>query len=159
VRLVRRLLRYATVSAISTSVSLSVLGILVATRAMGAGWANVIATAVGTVPSFELNRRWVWNKDGARSWLGEIGPFCALSLAELGLSTVAVSAAARWAAAAGLGSTGRTLAAEVASVVTFGSLWIVQYLVLDRVLFRSRGPTSPPVGVTYEGEGSRPLAA
>jgi len=44
----RKLLRYATVSAIATSVSLTILGVLVATGTMTAGWANVIATAVGT---------------------------------------------------------------------------------------------------------------
>jgi putative flippase GtrA len=57
--------RYATVSAIATTVSLTILGLLVATGAMSAGWANIIATAVGTIGSFELNRRWVWGKRGA----------------------------------------------------------------------------------------------
>jgi putative flippase GtrA len=58
--LVRKLLRYAAVSAIATSLSLTILGVLVARGTTTAGWANVIATAAGTVPSFELNRRWVW---------------------------------------------------------------------------------------------------
>ena len=134
--LLRKLARYATVSAISTSISMTVLGVLVATGATTAGWANVIATAVGTVPSFELNRRWVWGKAGSRSLKAEIVPFCVLSFAGLGLSTMAVSAAAGWATTAGLGPSARTLAAEVASVATFGSLWIPQYVLLDRVLFR-----------------------
>ena len=38
------------------------LTLLVGTDAVTAGWANVIATGVGTVPSFELNRRWVWGR-------------------------------------------------------------------------------------------------
>jgi putative flippase GtrA len=134
VTLIRRLLRYTAVSATSTSLSLTILGALVATGAVTAGWANVIATGIGTVPSFELNRRWVWGKRGRRAVLGEVGPFCALSFAGLGLSTVAVSAAAGWAAHSGL----RTLAAEAANAGTFGSLWIVQFVLLDRVLFRTR---------------------
>jgi len=132
------------VSAISTSVSMTILGVLVATGATTAGWANVIATAVGTVPSFELNRRWVWGKAGSRSLKAEIVPFCVLSFTGLGLSTVAVSAAAGWAATAGLGSSARTLAAEVASVGTFGSLWIAQYVLLDRVLFREAASQPEP---------------
>jgi putative flippase GtrA len=132
--LIRKLARYATVSAISTTVSLVVLSVLVATRAMTAGWANVVATGVGTFPSFELNRRWVWRKGGPRSWVGEVGPFCLLSFAGLGLSTVAVSLAAGW--VADFGNTARTLAAAAANVGTFGALWVVQYLLLDRVLFR-----------------------
>ena len=59
-RLLRKLVRYAAVSAISTSVSLGLLGALVATGTLSPGWANLLATAAGTVPSFELNRRWVW---------------------------------------------------------------------------------------------------
>ena len=47
--LFRKLIRYATVSAISTTVSLTILGTLVATGATSAGWANVIATAAGSV--------------------------------------------------------------------------------------------------------------
>jgi putative flippase GtrA len=137
VRPLIKLARYAAVSAISTAVSLALLGLLVATNATTAGWANVVATLVGTIPSFELNRRWVWNRTGHRSFGAEVGPFLALSFVELGLSTMAVSAAARWATAARFGTTAHTLAAEAANVATYGSLWIAQYVVLDRVLFRS----------------------
>jgi putative flippase GtrA len=145
VNLVRKLLRYAAVSAIATSLSLTILGVLVATGATTAGWANVIATAAGTIPSFELNRRWVWGKSGRRSLRAEIGPFCVLSFSGLALSTLAVSAASRWASAAGLSVGGRTLVAEVANVATFGSLWLAQYLLLDRVLFRGRSaPAAEP---------------
>src|ERR1700733_9537415 len=78
-RLAHKLVRYTAVSAISTTVSLSILGFLVATRPLSAGWANILATSVATIPSFELNRRWVWKKVGQRSLLAEVGPFCALS--------------------------------------------------------------------------------
>lgn len=137
-RLARRLVRYASVSAIATATSLTVLGVLVATGATSPGWANLIATGVGTLPSFELNRRWVWEKTGPRSVWREVGPFCALSFLGLGLSTLAVSSASGWAANAGLGVGARTLVALGANVATFGSLWVGQYVVLDRVLFGTR---------------------
>jgi len=136
-RLVHKLARYACVSVISTSISLVVLGLLVGTGATTAGWANVIATSVGTIPSFELNRRWVWHRRGHRSVLAEVGPFCALSFTGLALSTMAVHSAATWASSAGLGRAARALAADAANVATFGTLWIVQYVLLDRVLFSS----------------------
>jgi len=147
-RHVAQLVRYAAVSAISTSVSLTILGTLVATRAVTAGWANVIATAVATVPSFELNRRWVWAKRGRRSLLGETAPYFALTFAGLGLSTLAVSTAAGAASAHHLGTAGRTVVAMCANLTGFGTVWIVQYLVLDRVLFRrpaevTIAPTEP----------------
>lgn len=135
--LVRKLARYASASLIATATSMTVLGTLVATGAMAAGWANVVATGVGTVPSFELNRRWVWGRTGRRRVLREMGPFSALSFAGLALSTLAVSLAAGWATRAHLGTTGRTVASEAANVATFATLWVVQYVLLDRVLFRA----------------------
>jgi putative flippase GtrA len=155
--LLRKLMRYATVSLVSTGVSMCVLGGLVATATLAAGWANVVATAVGTVPSFELNRRWVWRRTGHRSLLAEIGPFCTLSFAGLALSTLAVSLTAAWATRAHLGTGGRTLAAEAANVAAFGSLWVVQFVVLDRLLFRSRhlpppGDDDPPALDRSEGK-------
>jgi hypothetical protein len=56
-KLLRKLARYATVSAISTSISMTILGVLVAPSATPASWANVVATSVGMVPSFERGRQ------------------------------------------------------------------------------------------------------
>jgi putative flippase GtrA len=136
VKRIAQLLRYGAVSAIATATSLAVLGVLVATRTVTAGWANVIATAVGTVPSFELNRRWVWKKEGRRSMWAEIVPFTVLSFTGLAVSTWTVHSAAVWADAAGLSDLARTVAVEGANVAAFGSLWVIQFVVLDRVLFR-----------------------
>jgi putative flippase GtrA len=130
-------LRYGTVSVIATATSMTVLGVLVSATALPAGLANVIATAVGTVPSFELNRRWVWRRTGTRSLRGEVGPFWVLSFAGLALSTLTVSLAAAWAAHAGVAGTPRTVVIEAAGVAAFGALWIAQFVILDRVLFRS----------------------
>lgn len=159
--LLQRLLRYVAVSAISTVISLTILGVLIATGTTTAGWANLIATGVGTLPSFELNRRWVWGKTGRRSVPGEIGPFCALSFAGLALSTLAVSVASRWATGDGLGVGARTLVAEGANIATFGTLWVAQFVILDRVLFRGPGRCTAasrgncrPIGARVE-EGQR----
>ena len=140
--LLRKLFRYAAVSVVSTSVSLTILAVLVATSMTTAGWANVIATSVGTIPSFELNRRWVWAKRGRRSLLGETAPYFALTFAGLGLSTLAVSTATGAASAHHLGTAGRTVVAMCANLTGFGTVWIVQYLILDRVLFGRRRPAS-----------------
>jgi len=141
--LVTKLVRYGAVSVIATTTSLIVLGTLVATRTMVPGWANLVATAVGTVPSFELNRRWVWKRTGPSSLLREVGPFCLLTLAGLVLSTIAVAAMAGVIDDRGVDGVARTLLVQGASLAAFGSLWVVQFLVLDRLLFRSRVATSP----------------
>jgi putative flippase GtrA len=138
----RRLVRYGAVSIVATTLSLSVLGLLVSTRWMSPGWANVVATAAGVGPSFELNRRWVWGKRGRRSIRREVGPFVTLTGAGLALSTVTVTMTAWWAGQLELGGATRTVAIELANLAAFGTVWLVQYVILDRLLF-----VPPPIAV------------
>jgi putative flippase GtrA len=135
---IRQWIRYAAVSGISTGISQCVLAVLVATRATSAVKANIIATVVGTIPSFELNRRWVWGKTGRRSIATEVVPFAVISATGLALSTVSVAVAARWADAVALDNTWRTLTVQGASLAAFGLVWIAQFFLLDMVLFRRR---------------------
>src|SRR5690349_367130 len=95
--LIHKLARYCAVSVVATIVSQTVLATLVATRTATPVWANIAATAAGTVPSFELNRRWVWGKQGRRSLHGEVLPFVFLTALGLALSTLSVHFAAGWA--------------------------------------------------------------
>ena len=134
----RKLLRYAAVSAVTTTISQTILAVLVATRTTGAVTANVIATMVGTVPSFELNRRWVWDKRGHRSVGGEMLPFAILSAAGLGLSSLAVAIASHY--VEHWSTTTRTLTIQLASITAFGVVWLVQFVLLDRILFKRRAP-------------------
>jgi putative flippase GtrA len=132
----RRFARYASVSIISTSTSLLILGLLVGVFDYSAIWSNVIATGIGTVPSFELNRRWVWSAGGPRSLIRQVLPFCALSFAGLVLSTISVHVAAD--ATASSSRPLHTLAVETANFGSYGVLWLVQFVLCDRVLFRQR---------------------
>lgn len=139
-----KLMRYAAVSVVSTLTSLTVLGVLVGVLSAPAGWANVIATTVATVPSFELNRRWVWTRRGDRSFLREVAPFAALSFTGLVISTLNVHLVGLWATSADWGRLLRTVAIEVTNVGTFGCLWLFQYVLCDRFLFRSAGSAAIP---------------
>ena len=144
----RRFVRYGSVSAISTVTALSILGVLVGVLGWPATWSNVLATAVATIPSFELNRRWVWAQGGRRSILRQAVPYAALSFTGLVVSTIAVHLASD----ATLHSTRlvHTVAVEMANVAAYGALWLVQFALCDRVLFRSAD------GATNAVEGDRP---
>ncbi|HTW99494.1 MAG TPA: GtrA family protein [Acidimicrobiales bacterium] len=133
---IRRLARYASVSAISTATSLTILALLVGLLGMPAVLANVIATSAGTVPSFELNRRWVWSQGGRRVSLAQVVPFCALSFGGLLASSLAVHLAGE--ASAHDGRFWHTVAVEAANAAAYGSLWVVQFVLCDRVLFAER---------------------
>jgi len=139
VKRLAQLLRYAAVSGVATVTSLTVLGVLVATRTLSPGWANLVATAVGTVPSFELNRRWVWGRSGQPAFATEVLPFLTLSAAGLGLSTITVVLTGRWAEAAALAPATRTLAVQAANLFGFGVVWLAQFFILDRLLFGRHG--------------------
>jgi putative flippase GtrA len=135
-----RVVRYGSVSAISTTISLVILGLLVGVVGFPAIWANVIATGIATVPSFALNRRWVWAQHGQRSILRQAIPYALLSFAGLVISTFAVHLASH----ATVHSTRvlHTGAVEMANVGSYGALWMVQFVLCDRVLFPHRVPTA-----------------
>ena len=117
---------------------------------VAAALANVIATLAGIGPSYVLNRRWVWRRGGPSSTSREVAPFVALSIAGLVLSTIAVARVAvvgrTWPGAI------RTIALPAANVGTFAALWVAQFVVLDRFLFRAApamgGPPDDGSGLT-----------
>lgn len=51
--------------------------------------------------------------------------------------------------AAGLATPERTGLVEAANVGAFGSLWVLQFLLLDRVLFAARGDQDRSTGVSW----------
>ncbi len=148
----RRLARYGAVSIISSVIGLGVLGFLVGVRGTSAGWANVISTTVAAVPSFELNRRWSWQGRSGRAKVDQVVPFFVMTFLGLGLSTYVVHWAGLIATEHQLHPFHRTVAIEGASLGTWAALWLVQYLVLDRILFRPLArrngeaePAAPPI--------------
>jgi putative flippase GtrA len=133
--LVTRVARCLGVSVITTIISVTTLAAATAGLGLEAWVANVLATAVATVPSYHLNRRWTWGKQGASSLWREVTPFWVLSFAGLVLSTVAVALSDSWLHGAHLGEPLRTCVIVLAHLSGFGILWVAQFLLLERVLF------------------------
>ncbi len=124
----RRPVRYAMVSVVAVAVSQIVLlttnGLL--------GWdaiiSNITAVTAGSIPSYLLNRAWVWGKRGRNHFWREVMPFWALALVGLGFSTLLVAIAHRWNDA--------TWVVSAANLAAFGILWVAKYLLLDAILFK-----------------------
>jgi putative flippase GtrA len=129
-----KVLRYGVVSIVTTVLTLSLLGVLL--LGVTAGWANVVAVAVGSVISFELNRRWVWAQVDRRARWMQLLLFLGVSLVFLAVSGLAVHEVATFLGPRS-GSITRTFLIESTTVAVFGVRWAVQYLFLDRVLFRT----------------------
>ena len=87
----KKAVRYTLVSVISVAVSQAVLfltfGVLQLASAVPC---NIIATAVATVPSYYLNRRWAWGKTGPSHLWKEIVPFWGLAFLGLVLSILLI---------------------------------------------------------------------
>ena len=142
--LVTRLFRCMGVSVVSTIASVTMLAATTAGLGLEAWVANVLATAVATVPSYHLNRRWTWGKTDASDLWREIMPFWLLSFAGLVLSTLAVALTDSWLHGAHLGQPLRTLVIVIAHLSGFGLLWVAQFVLLERVLFRRGSALEAP---------------
>lgn len=134
--LATRLARCFSVSVGTTLLSAAVLTALTIGAGVAPGLANVIAVCCGIVPSYVANRQWVWGRRGRSDVVREVVPFWALSLSGLALSTIAVA----WAAGvtAEWSDSARAVVLPLANLSVFGALWVAQFVLLDRVLFRPR---------------------
>lgn len=124
----KRPIRYAMVSVVAVAVSQLVLLTTNGLLGWSAVASNVTAVTIGSIPSYVLNRAWVWGKTGKNHFWREVVPFWALALLGLAFSTLLVAIAHRWNDA--------TWVVSAANLVAFGILWVAKYLLLDALLFR-----------------------
>lgn len=130
-----KMIRYTLVSVVSVIVSQLVLFVLQVGFHMGALTANLIACAVATVPSYELNRKWAWGKSGKSHLMKEVVPFWALAFLGLAFSSWAVVEAEAWAKHHHLAHVTRSLTVNGASLAAFGILWVAKFVIFNKILF------------------------
>jgi putative flippase GtrA len=131
-----RIFKSLCVSGVTTVFSLGVLAVLIRFDLTTPAVANVISALVGIGPSFALNRRWVWKGSGRGHWRREVMPFWGYNMVSLTLSTIAVAKAGQWADSIGATPGKRTAIILAANILTYGTLWMGQFVLLDKVLFR-----------------------
>jgi putative flippase GtrA len=83
-----------------------------------------------------LNRTWTWAKRGPTDLWREVVRFWALAFAGLLLSTIFVALTDPWMTQLHAGLLLHTSAVIGAHLSGFGALWIIQFVLLDRLLFR-----------------------
>jgi putative flippase GtrA len=124
--------KFIAVSLIGTVISQSLIVLFKGRWDWNGGVANLVAVCISAVPSYYLNRAWVWGKRGSSSMAREVLPFWIMTLAGLALSTFFAYVADRiWDA---------TIAVNIANLAGFGVLWVVKFLVLDQYVFSSAEP-------------------
>jgi putative flippase GtrA len=123
----RRPVRYSMVSAVAVVCGQSLLFLFQQVLDMTPVAANILAVSISSVPSYLLNRAWVWGKRGSHHLWREVVPFWAMAFLGLAFSTVLVHYASEWSDA--------WWVANLASLAAFGTLWVVKYLILDGLMF------------------------
>jgi len=130
----RKLFKYSMVSLVSILVS-QVVQLSTFFLTHNGVLSSIVAVAVGTVPSYELNRRWTWRKNGPSHLWREIVPFWVMSFIGLVFSTVCVYLAEQWAEDRDLTKAKTAFLLNLASLLAFGLLWIGKFLIINHLLF------------------------
>jgi putative flippase GtrA len=139
-----KMFRYsmASVVAVITSVVFLVLfnGVL--------GWrawiSSTLSTAIATVPSYELNRKWAWGKTGRGHLMREVLPFWSLSFIGWAFSTLCVRWVESYAIHHHFHHALKTATVTVVYVGAFGVLWIGKFIIFNKILFAHRPGDLPP---------------
>jgi len=130
----RKKVRYALVSVVAVPVGTAAVAVFNLVG-LTAGWSAVCGNSVGAVPSYLLNRYWVWGKTGSNHLFTEILPFWIITLIGIAFSLLIAHEAGRFTREHGIGGLVRILILLVANVAGFGILWVAKYIVFNRVLF------------------------
>jgi putative flippase GtrA len=121
-------------------------------RLMRGASANTIAVVISAVPAYYLSRAYVWGKRGRSELRREVLPFWIFVFVGLLLSTVGVALVAHFIAApktAGFLHPAK-LAANVASIVAFGILWVIRFFWMDNAFHLDHHHTHGPLDVLLD---------
>jgi putative flippase GtrA len=123
-----RKVRFVMVSVVSVPFSQTVFVLCKDVLDLNGTVSNLIAVTLSCIPSYLLNRYWVWGKRGKNHFWREVFPFWAMAALGLILSTIFVWFVDQ--------RTDVTVFLMAANLSAFGLLYVVKFLLLDRVLFK-----------------------
>jgi putative flippase GtrA len=132
----QKFFRYSMVSVVAIVISEIVLLFCAGIIGWSAVVSNTVATAVATLPSYELNRKWAWGKSGRGHLMKEVIPFWVLSFIGWGFSTICVDLVEKAAKNAGYSHLVRTGLVGLTAIAAFGVLWVVKFIIFNKVLFK-----------------------
>jgi putative flippase GtrA len=129
-----KVIKFAMVSVIAALTSLTILTIVYGVlRLWTEVWSAFFANVMAGIPSYLLNRRWVWGKSGRSHWWRELLPFWVMSLSGIGFALFTTTLAHNFADAHNLHHLARTVLLVGVNVASFGTLWFVKFLILNRL--------------------------
>lgn len=141
------MIRYAATSMVGVVGTVVILVFLDHVMGVRATKANLTATMIMSIPSFLLNKYWVWGNSGRARVRREVLPFWVFTVAGWALSTGMVYLVDR---NTDEGTVLKAIAVPAASIAGFGILWVLKYAFLDKIMFGTDHHT--PYDEEYEIE-------
>jgi putative flippase GtrA len=146
------------VSVVSAGIGFSLLILIYGVLQL---WSEVpsalVSNILATIPNYYLNRRWVWGKSGRSHIWREVVPFWITSITGILLALMTASLARGFSNAHHLDHVARTVVIVGANTAAFGTIWIVKFLILNR-LFRvepvSDAEVADSLAIPRRSEGS-----
>lgn len=144
----QKLFRYSMASVVAVICSTILIITFDGIVGLSAVTSATLATAISAVPSYEMNRRWAWGKTGRSHLFKEVIPFWGLAFIGWGVSTLSVGFVERIAKHHHLSHLWTTATVTFVYVGAFGILWVVKFVIFNKVLFIHHHQEEPePVGV------------
>jgi putative flippase GtrA len=138
-RTIEKLLKYSIAS--GTGVVTDAVVLVGSREVLGMSFmvAHLMAVGVATIPNYLINRYWTWQQNGKNRLWAEVVPFWVMAFLGFVLSTLFVAyAKEQW---------GTTVAVLAANLSGFGVLWILKFLVLDKLMWKVVHDLHPEVDV------------
>ena len=138
----KKKVRYALVSVVSVPVG--EIGVLVFNLVgLSAVLAALLGNSCGAVPSYILNRYWVWGKNDKNNLFTEILPFWIITLVGILFSLYTAHVAGQYTKHHHIGGAERLAILLIANLAAFGILWVAKYVLFNRVLFVKKDQDAP----------------
>jgi putative flippase GtrA len=143
---VARFVRYCLGSVAATAASAVVFAGAYHFLALGPRVASVSAFVAGMLVNFVGNRYWAWNRRTRRN-LGRDAIAYAIVAVVFALAAAGVTTATdSYARAAHIAGTDRTLLVEGSYFATYAAMFVVKFVLLDRLVFRPGRATAESGG-------------
>ncbi|MGH9106683.1 MAG: GtrA family protein, partial [Acidimicrobiales bacterium] len=140
---IHRFIRYSMVSGVAIVISQVTILICAGLLHFSGILANTLGALAATPASYELNRKWAWGKSGKSHMWREVVPFWALTVVGYLASTATVQVADDICRSDGVTGLGRALAIMAASLFAYGVVWVVKFVIFNKVVFAG-GPAPVP---------------
>lgn len=140
---VRRFSRYAVGSVVAFAASQVVFLLLYGLEVTSPQVASVWAFAAGIPVNYLLNRRWAWKVSGRAGVRDELVPYAAVVALSVVSSAVGTWAVDRWLESVALPRLVEVGLVAGAFAAINGGLFLIKYVLLDRLVFGRDRPRSP----------------